>query len=104
MTERKTAAVGEQMLSGKHELLSRDGAENIPIDKSLLYLGQDGSCFKLGYRESSCGTARYPFSENFTYEKPLPDNATEIACKELRIRVFSVSNISIEFELLSGWT
>lgn len=50
MTERKKVAVGDSILSTQFETTVGDDEEKMRIAQTLLYLGQDGRCFTLGYR------------------------------------------------------
>jgi hypothetical protein len=62
----------------------------------LIYLGQDGAKFFIGYREFAATQFRHVFSETFTYKVP-DSSETSIGYKDLSIQVYSVSNTHIEF-------
>jgi hypothetical protein len=102
MTERKKVEVGNSIISTQYETMIVEEEKKMQIEQMLLYLGQNGISFTLGYREFGDGRAREAFRENVTYQIPLPGNSTEITYRTAQIRVHSVSNSHIDFELLTA--
>jgi len=62
----------------------------------LIYLGQDGQKFHIGYREFNNSSIREKFSENFIFEIP-KEKPTVISFKDKLFTVNKVSNKDIEF-------
>ena len=62
----------------------------------LIYLGQDGQRFHIGYREFTSDSIRTHFSENFTFEVS-HDEPTEISFRNKLFTVIKVTNKNIEF-------
>jgi hypothetical protein len=101
MADKKTVTVGDSVLKTAFETTVGDN-KSYPMEQRILYLGQDGARFTLGYREMGDGRAREPFNENVVYQAPPTGSSTEIAFRTARLRVYSVSNLGIEFEILEG--
>ena len=68
----------------------------------LVYLGQDGKSFHIGYRVYSSSSEKLDvkIKENFIYQIP-QSYPTEISFKNKVFSVFKVSNKTIAFKLLS---
>ncbi len=100
MAEKKSVTVGGTVLRTQFKTKLRD-TDDLDLEQILIYLGQDGTAFHIGYREFGNGRAREPFRENVTYRAPLDGESTVISFRSVRMKVFTVSNIGIEFEFIS---
>jgi hypothetical protein len=99
MQEINKVSVGAEIVSTKRDVKSPAGLE-FKLQQNLVYLGQNGISFSIGYREYDDGSARTPFNENVHYQNPSTDSFTEIAFRSVRLKVHSVSNLEIEFEIV----
>lgn len=102
MNERRKVSVGDTLLSTEQETQLVGTDQTIRLIQTLVYLGQDGACFHLGYRERSELKVREKFNENAVYQNPAPGQSTEITYRQARLKVYEVSNAEIYFEVLSG--
>lgn len=101
MADRYVVPVGNSVVSPVYDVDL--AGEHFQLHQTLLYLGQDGSCFRLGYRERlSTGASRDPFREDATYQNPMPGIPTAVIFRNASLIVHSVSNTEIEFEILRG--
>ena len=89
------------------EIIKRSVGEAIykdyyPFEKGwfeLIYLGQDGKSFHIGFREYRDSSIEFIRRENFIYQ--VPDSyPTEISFKNRVFTIFKVSNKEIAFKLL----
>ena len=89
---RYLVTVGEQIMTSDKTI-----GENI-LHKELIYLGQNGTSFTIGYRESFGGSMCHAAYETLIYEKPALDAPTRIAFRGARFTVYVASNTAIEYE------
>ena len=102
MNERRKVPVGGTVLSAEFKTTLGDSDEGLQLLQQLIYLGQDGTCFTLGYREFGDGRARESFRENATYQNPQLGCMTDITFRNVKIVVYAVSNTGLDFEILEG--
>jgi hypothetical protein len=68
----------------------------------LLYQGLDGNTLRIGYREYIDNLARAAFAQELTYPM-MPEAATQIRFKSVRIDVLSADASEITYRVLSGF-
>ena len=94
MNETKIVSIGSVIYQ---EALEFDFSGEVVIGKyQLIYLGQDGQRFHIGYREFTDTSIREKFSENFIFQVP-NNESTEISFKNKLFTILKVSNTQIEF-------
>jgi len=94
MNEIKTVSIGSAIYK---ETLKFNFKDRVVEGKyQLIYLGQNGQQFHIGYREFTDTSIREKFNENFIFQ--VPDNEpTEISFKNKLFTILKVSNTQIEF-------
>jgi hypothetical protein len=88
MGERVKVPVGAAVVQTEFQTTTIGDQSALAMEQLLIYLGQDGTAFYLGYREFGDGRAREPFRENATYKLPSSDEATDISYRGAKIRVY----------------
>ena len=91
-------SIGEAIYKEYFSMKFEDGSAKRAFFK-LVYLGQDGNKFHIGYREYLGNVFRSDFSENFIFEVP-HNNPIEISYKNKSFSIISVNNKEIDFRVL----